>query len=160
MAAEEKEIVTIHLDFDMSALREIIWESGSLNDNHDLFSKLSEVQILKSEYKDLGDKIATLESDIKQAINGRAKQLYGATWQTIAGDGYKVNRQSTGSVYGIMADVEPGKKFLKIKKEIDKDAVETYMKENSKLPKGIEYNPNRGESIVIRIKAPKVDVEE
>lgn len=148
----EDEIVTLHFEFNLGELKNLVQDAVDLNENSAFFAKLAELQEIRDAFKSADEKLDKLQADVKGAINARAKALYGPTWQAIAGDGYKINRSPTGSVYGLMPDIKPNKKFIKIVESIDKDAVEAYVKENSKLPKGIDYNPNRGESIVIRIK--------
>ncbi len=148
----ESEVITLHFEFDLGNLKTLLEQAGELNDNEAFFAKLAEFGEVKEGFKSVDKQLEKLEADIKSAINGRAKALYGETWQAIAGDGYKIGRSKTGSVYDIIPDTKPNKKFLKVTTSVNTDEVDTYVKENSKLPTGIDYNLSRGESLRITIK--------
>ena len=146
------EIVTLHFEFDLGALKKLVEEAVDLNDNPAFFAKLASFQEIKNAFKTASEQLDKVEVDVKGAINARAKALYGETWQAVAGDGYKVGRQKTGAVYEFNPEAKPNKKFLKVVTSVNTDEVAIYVKENSKLPKGIEYNPSRGETLRITIK--------
>lgn len=152
---DSEDIILFHATFDIGNLNTLVEQSGDLNDNEQMFGKLSELQNIKDDLKSITDQIAGLETEIKGIINGRAKALYGVKWQSISGDNYKINKKATGALYDVSPDIKPDKKFLKVVTSIDSDTVKTFIKDNSKLPKGIDYNPNRGETISIKIKTPK-----
>lgn len=145
------EKVTINLEIDITALKEAIEGATNLNDNEEVFNALAEVFRTKKEITDVLDRIAFIESEAKGLINSKANALYGNEWSAIKGDGYKISKSFTGSVFNILEDVKPPKKFVKIKESLDSKLVEEYIKETGKLPKGIEYNPNRGASIRVTI---------
>jgi len=80
----------------------------------------------------------------------RPKALYGPQWQAIKGEGYKITRSYTGSIYEVTG--EPAPELIEIKKSIKSKLVDEYVKAEGKLPEGIGYNPNRGEAIRITVK--------
>lgn len=144
-------MIDIEIKIDEQELKSSIEGFISYQDNEELFSKLSSVVKAKKELLDALEKIEAIEKESKGIINSKAKSLYGSDWKVIAGKGYKITRSSTGAVYTINPEVKVNKKFLKVIESIDTKAVELELEKTEKLPKGIEYNPQRGESLRITI---------
>ncbi len=142
----------IEHEIDLKALHEAIDEALDLKDNEMLFGQLSSITSAKNDVKELLDKVEKIELEAKGLINSKAKALYGNDWQVISGKGYKILRSPTGSVFTRNPDVKVSKKFIKIVESIDTDAVKAELDKTEKLPKGIELNPSRGETIKITIK--------
>lgn len=146
------QIVTLHYELDTEALAHIIEAASELNDNEQIFAKLVELTTIKTEIQDILDIVEKAEREAKDAIKTKAKTLYGNDWQAIKGNGYKISRVPTGSVYTLNPDVKVKKEFLEIKESVNTKAVELELEKTGKLPKGIEINPKRGESIRITVK--------
>ena len=91
-----------------------------------------------------------LELEIKAEINAKAKALYGPNWKAIKGDGYKITRSSTGSIYEITG--EPAPELVEIKRSLKSKLVDEYVKAKGQLPEGVGYNPIRGQAIRITVK--------
>lgn len=146
--------VKIELEFDLKKEIAAIERSKELNDNEKVFKLLTLVENAKRLVENELDKVLTVESVAKNAINGRAKELYGQNWEVIEGKGYKINRIMSGSVYATDEEVsldEVDEQFLKVKTELNSKAVDKYIKEHSELPEGIIYNPRRSERIKITV---------
>ena len=133
-------------------LKQAIASAKDLNDNETAFAELAKVSQVKKQIKDVLDTLESIEADAKSEIDGRAKALYGNDWQAIAGNGYKITRSRTGTVYALNPDVKQAKKYLIIKETINTKLVDAELEVNGKLPKGIEYNPARGTMIRISLK--------
>lgn len=144
------EIKDISIDED--ELKSLISEAKDLNDHEEMFNKLSEISVLKKEIADALEIVEGVEREAKYTIDDRARELYGNDWQAISGKGYKISRSRTGSVYTILPDIKPQKKFLVIKESINTKAVDAEIEEKGKLPKGVEYNPSRGTMIRITLR--------
>jgi len=139
--------VRLELEIDIEALRDVIETSKDLNDNNELFVGLTEVYRAKKQVGDLLDQLLSLETDAKGLIKAKADALYGKGWQAIKGKGYKISQSGTGAVFNILPDAKPPKEFVVYKPTLDTKAIETHIKETGKLPRGIEYNLNRGTSL-------------
>lgn len=146
-----KQDIHTFFEIDTVKLKEVITESATLEDNEELFTRLSSIAHAKKLLKDALDDIESIEGEAKGLINNRAKTLYGASWQVIAGKGYKINRIPTGSIYVRNPDIPAPKKFIEIKESINTAAVDLFIEKTGKLPKGIEVNPARGDSIRISV---------
>ena len=142
----------IEHEIDLKALHKAIDEALDLKDNEMLFGQLSSITSAKNDVKEILDKVEKIELEAKGLINSKAKALYGNDWQVISGKGYNILRSPTGSVFTHNPDVKVHKKFIKIVESIDTDAVKAELDKTEKLPKGIELNPSRGETIKITIK--------
>lgn len=142
----------IEHEIDLKTLHKAIEEALSFKDNEMLFGQLSSITSAKDELKNLLDKVEKIELEAKGLINSKAKALHGDDWQVITGKGYKILRSPTGAVFTRNPDVKVSKKFLKVVESIDTDAVKAELDKTEKLPKGIELNPTRGETIKITIK--------
>lgn len=142
--------VNINYTFDLNKLKDTIEKSKDLNDNSKVFSQLSEIFKAKKEIDDIKDLLISIDQEAKNLINSKAKALYGSDWQAIKGDGYKITKSFTGSIYSIVD--KPNKKFLITKESVNSSVVDDYVQENEKLPKGIDFNPQRGESIRVIVK--------
>lgn len=142
-------IVKIEAKFDIDNIREQIEASKDIKGDEAYFEQLVEIQRVKNQLGDIADLIKSIESEAKGLINNKAKALYGDNWQVIKGERFKILRSKTGDVY--LINGEPNSKFVKVKKSIDTKIVDSYVTEKGKLPKGIEINDQRGESIRITI---------
>lgn len=126
--------------------------ASKLEDNQQMLEQLTVITKAKNDLKNLLEIVEKHESAAKMLINARAKQLYGNDWQAIAGEGYKITRSFTGAVYTLNPDIPASKKFLEIKTTVNTKAVDAYRDEKEALPKGVELNPSRGESLRITLK--------
>lgn len=145
-------MIEINHTIDEDELKSIINQALDFKENEMLFGQLAAVSIAKKELKDSLDKIEKIETEAKGLINSKAKALYGNDWQVITATKYKILRSKTGAVYTLNPDIPVSKKFIKVVQSIDTDAVKAQLEKTEKLPKGIELNPTRGESIGITIK--------
>lgn len=145
-------MITLNYKLDEESLAKSINEAIKLEDNEQMFNNLCEVKRAKMELENALEELDKIEIIAKGLINSKAKQLYGNDWQTIAGNGYKITRSKTGSIYILNPMVKANKKFLEIKETINSKAVDAEIEKSGKLPKGIEVNPNRGESIRVALK--------
>lgn len=143
--------IKIELELDIEALKEVVEKSKDLNDNQELFSQLVEVYRAKKQIADVLDQLISIETEAKGFIKAKADALYGKEWTAIKGKGYKISKSGTGAVFSIQPDAKPPKKFLVIKESLDSKLVEAHIKETGKLPKGIDYSPNRGTMIRITV---------
>lgn len=143
--------IKIELVVDIETLKDVIDESKELNDNQEMFDKLVEVYRVKKQVGDILDQIISIETDVKGWIKSKANALYGNEWRAIKGNGYKISKSPTGSVFNIIPDSEPPKEFVVVKESLDTALVENFIRETGKLPKGIEYNVSRGSSIRVSV---------
>lgn len=139
-----------YFGINVDKLRESVDKSAKIEDAEEFFVQMTSVVAAKKMLKDAIEQIEAVESDAKGLINAKAKALYGADWQVISGDTFKITRSRTGDLYTIHGD--PSAKFIKIKKTVDSKAVEEFITKNDRLPKGIELNDKRGESLRITLK--------
>lgn len=144
------EIAPIQIDDEK--LKESITAAADLNNNDEAFAELAAIRRFKKQIADALDMVDKIESEAKAAIDARAKTLYGINWQAIAGQGYKITRSKTGSVYNINPELKPSKKFLIVKESVNSKLVDAEVELHGKLPKGIEINPDRGTMIKVTIK--------
>lgn len=140
------------IKIDEEALKNSIQEADDLNNNEEMFEKLTQIAVAKKELSEALDQITSIESLAKSEIDSRAKTLYGINWQAIAGSGYKISRSFTGAVYNINPEVKPNKKYLVVKETVNTKAVEAELEMSGKLPKGIEPNKSRGSMLRITLK--------
>lgn len=143
------DVIDIELKVDIKSIRETIENALELNDNQQLFEKIVEFEIVKKQANDLLDTIKSIEADVKGLINSKANALYTDKWEAIKGKHYKITKSPTGSVFII--DGEPENEFVVIKKSLDTKLVNNYIKDNGKLPSGVQYNEARGTSIRINV---------
>ena len=143
--------VRLELEIDIDELKSIIDGSKDLNDNQELFQNLTEVYRAKKQVGDLLDQLISIETEAKGWIKSKADALYGKGWTAIKGKGYKISQSGTGAVFNILPNVKPPKEFLVIKETLDSKKVEQHIKETGKLPKGVEYNPDRGTMLRVTV---------
>lgn len=144
--------LTLPAEIDLQPILDAIATADTLDDNEQLFGQLAQIQAAKKAFELEKAKLELAEFDVKQAINARAKALYGDAWAAIKGNGYKITRSQTGAVYEITGKAPA--KFTKVAVTVDTDAVNAYVEEKGKLPTGIAINQSRGESIRITVKEP------
>jgi hypothetical protein len=145
-------MITLNYELDDKKLADSINSAIELKDNNEMFEQLSAVSKAKKEIEDALEQIAKIELVAKGFINSKAKQLYGKDWQTVTGQGYKITRSSTGNIYIRNPDLPVSKKFIELKESLLTKVIDAELEKTGKLPKGIELNPSRGESIRITIK--------
>lgn len=143
------DIVKIDVTIDLKTIRETIDEALDLNDNEELFNKLVDFARTKKILKDAQEQIESVEADVKGLIKAKANALYGNEWEALKGDNYKITKSPTGAVFAINGKVK--KQFLVVKESVDTKLVNKFIKEEGKLPAGIDYNPERGSSIRITV---------
>ena len=143
-------MIDLHYQVNDKAIKSLIREADDLERNDELFSHLAQIARIKQDFKDVEELLDKLELEIKAEINEKAKALYGPQWQAIKGDGYKITRSYTGSIYEIAG--EPAPELIEVKQTIKSKLVDEYVKAKGTLPAGIGYNPNRGEAIRISVK--------
>jgi len=141
--------IKIDLEIDLEKLKETIENALDLNDNQQLFEQLIEFERVKKQVSDIMDSIKSIEADAKGLIASKANALYTDKWEAIKGQNYKITKSPTGSVFEI--DGEPAEEFIVIKKTANTKAVNQYIKDNGKLPDGLQYNASRNTSIRINI---------
>lgn len=145
-------MITLNYELNEEELARSINEAIKLDDNEEMFNHLCNVKRAKSELEDALEKLENIEIIAKGLINSKAKELYGIDWQTIASKNYKITRSKTGNIYVRNPEISVNKKFLKIVESLDTKAIDAELEKTQKLPKGVEVNPNRGDSIRITIK--------
>lgn len=141
--------IKIEAEFDIDKLKAQIEATQKIKDGEEYFEQLTEIQRVKKQLGEVEDLLKSVETEAKGLINAKAKSLYGDNWQVIKGEKFKISRSKTGELY--LINGTPNPKFVKVKKSVVADLVDEYVTENSKLPKGIEVNDKRGESIRITI---------
>jgi len=144
-------VIEIDIKIDDQEVKDSLEGFVSYQDNEELFSKLSSIATAKKQLTDALEQVESIEKQAKGIINSKAKTLYGTDWKVIAGKGYKITRSKTGAVYMINPDIKVSKKFLKVVESVNTEAVELALEKTEKLPKGIEYNSKRGESLRITV---------
>jgi len=145
-------MIELNYKLDEIKLGKTINEAVKLDDNEQLFNKLCEVKRAKRELENALEALDKIDLIAKGLINAKAKELYGNNWTVIAGQGYKISRFKTGNIYMRNEDIPVNKKFIIIKELINSKAVESEIEKTGKLPKGVEINPKRNDSIRITIK--------
>jgi hypothetical protein len=143
-------VIDLHYQVDYNAIVNLISKAKELDDNDKLFARLAEIERIKQDFKHVQALLDEIELGIKGEINAKAKALYGPVWQAIKGDGYKITRSYTGSIYEIAG--EPAPELIEVKQTVKSKLVDEYVKAKGTLPEGIGYNPNRGEAIRITVK--------
>ena len=139
-----------YFSIDIGALKKSVEEATKIEDSEEFFLQMGSVAGLKKLVKDVLERVEAVEADVKGLINARAKALYGPDWQVIKSDNFKITRSKTGDLY--LINGTPSPQFIKVKKSVDSKAIEEYVAKNDKLPKGIEINDKRGESLRITFK--------
>ncbi len=139
----------LNIEIDIRAIGDAINTADDLNDNDAVFAALASYAVPKKQLETALAEIVKIESAAKGAIKSRAETLYGDAWDAIKGHGYKIGRQATGAVFAITG--KPKKDFVKTTVSVETKKVEEYVKANSKLPAGIEFNKNRGSSLRVAV---------
>lgn len=147
---ENKPSIFEYFGFNVEDLRKSVENATKIEDDEEFFLQMSTVTGIKKLLKDALEAVDSVETDVKGLINSKAKALYGNDWQTIAGEHFKITRSKTGDLY--LVNGTPNARFTKVKVSVDSKAVEEFVAKNDKLPKGIELNDQRGESLRITIK--------
>lgn len=145
-------MITLNYEINEEDLAKSINEAIKLENNEQMFDRLCEVKRAKLELEDALEKLDKIEIIAKGLINSKAEQLYSKDWQTIVGKGYKITKSATGNVYVRNPDIPISKRFVKIVESLDTKAIDAELEKTQKLPKGIEINPSRGQSIRITLK--------
>ncbi len=140
----------IEAEFDLEGFKNALESTKTIKGDEEFFTKLGAIDVLKSQLKTVSDELISLETEAKGLIDARAKALYGDNWQVIDGERVKIVKSPIGSVYDI-ADTTSAK-FVVVKKSANTKAIEDFVVKNSKLPKGVELNPDRGWSMRIKVK--------
>lgn len=154
MSQNDEPNVLEFLGLQIEALQGLLETATKLEDNQQLFEQLASISKAKKLVESALEEVEAVESDAKALINAKAKALYGPDWQAIAGEGYKISRQQTGSVYELSDPDKVADEFVKIKMDPNAAAITNYREthENA-LPEGVSLNEQRGESIRIAIKS-------
>ncbi len=142
--------VNIELQIDIENLRETIESALDLNDNQLLFEKLIEFESAKKKINNAFDLIKSIEADVKGLILSKANALYTDKWEVIAGSHYKITKSPTNNVFNVTDEAD--NEYIVVKKTANTKVINQYIKDNGKLPKGIDYNMERGTSIRINVK--------
>lgn len=145
------EPLKIELEIDIDSIKQAIEDAVDLNDNEAIFKELVSFEKAKKQLKDAMEQITSVEDTAKGLINSKANALYTSSWEAIQGHGYKITKSPTGSVFSMEKGAKVPKQFLVIKESVDTKLVNKYIKEEGKLPKGLVYNPTRGQSIRITV---------
>jgi len=144
--------IELHIVIDADHIEKVIRKTKDLQNDEEVFSELAWLMDNKRMVDNLVDEWEDLERKIKQALNDKAKGLLGPNWKALDGDGFSLRRSLTGTVYQISdADKIPDD-LIEAKLSVKTKEVEKYIKENSKLPEGLAYNPKRNEQIRITIR--------
>lgn len=141
--------INLTIEIDIDALKASISRSKALEDNDKVFAVLSSIAAPKIQLKQALEVVEGIEREIKQLISDKAQTLYGSDWNVIQGTGYRISRQKSGALYELNG--EPDKRFVKITRSINSDAVTEFVKGNGKLPEGVAINTNRTEVIKLTV---------
>jgi len=144
------DVIDIELKVDIKKLRETIESALDLNDNQQLFEQLIEFERVKKQVANIMDSIKSIEADAKGLIASKANALYTDKWEAVSGKNYKITKSPTNNVFNITDAVEA--EFVVVKKTANTKIINQYIKDNGKLPNGVDYNMERGTSIRINIK--------
>ena len=144
-------MINLNYEINEEELAKSINEAIKLEDNEEMFNQLCQVKVAKKELEDALERLDKIEIIAKGLINSKAKQFYGTDWQTICSKNYKITRSQTGNIYVRNQD-HVNKKFIELKETILTKVIDSEIEKTGKLPKGIEVNPSRGESIRITLK--------
>jgi hypothetical protein len=134
----------------LDKLRKSVETATKIEEAEEFFLQMGSVAGIKKLVKDVLEQIESVEADVKGLVNAKAKALYGPDWQVISGERFKITRSKTGDLY--LVNGTPNAKFTKVKISVDSKAVEEFVAANDKLPKGIELNDQRGESLRMTFK--------
>lgn len=145
-------MIELNYKLDEIKLADTINDAIKLEDNEEMFNQLCQVELAKKDLEDALEKLEQIEVIAKGLINSKAKELYGIDWQTIVSKNYKITRSKTGNIYVINPDIKVNKKFLKIVESLDTKLIDEELEKTQTLPKGVELNPSRGDSIRITLK--------
>lgn len=144
-------MITLNIEIDDERIKEVIEQSKDLGKDEKVFKMLSDLMSHKKMVDDMNDLWGSIERDIKQALNDKAKDLLGKDWTALDGQGFSLRRSLTGSVYTLTDPDKVPEELLDVKITVKSKEVDNYIKANSKLPDGLSYNPNRNESIRIKL---------
>lgn len=145
----DDDLIEIKFTVSKSATLEAIADATSLQDDNEVFKSLSVLADIKDDLKSIEAPINELYGAVLQAISKKAQELYGNDWKVIKGDNYSISRSYSGAVYQITDDTP--EQFIRLERKPNTDEIENYIKDNSKLPEGVDYNPDRNESIRIKL---------
>lgn len=143
--------IELHIIINADKIERTIRKSKDLQADEEIFHELSWLMSNKKAVDNLVDEWEALERTIKQALNDKAKSLLGPNWKALDGDGFKLRRSMTGSIYQISEPDKVPDNLLEVKLSVKAKEVENYIKANSKLPEGLTYNPNRNEQLRITL---------
>ncbi len=144
-------MIELSIKIDDERIEKVIRESKDLQVDEAVFHELSWLMDNRKQIDQMNDEWEALERKIKEALNDKAKALLGKDWSALDGDGFSLRRSLTGSVYQLVDPEAAPKEVLDVKIGVNSKAVTDYVKANSKLPDGLAYNPNRNESIRIKL---------
>lgn len=141
----------INIRIDEERIEKIIRKSKNLQTDEAVFSEIAWIMDNKRVIDEMNEVWEELERKVKQALNDKAKELLGKDWTALDGDGFSLRRSLTGSVYTLTDPDKVPEDLLDVKISVKSKEVDNYIKANSKLPDGLSYNPNRNESIRIKL---------
>ena len=141
----------IEIRVDEDRIEKIIRKSKDLQTDEAVFHELAWIMELKDSVDQMNEVWEGVERKIKQALNDKAKELLGKDWSALDGDEFSLRRSLTGSVYTLTDPDKVPDDLLDVKITVKSKEVDNYIKANSKLPDGLTYNPNRNESIRIKL---------
>lgn len=141
----------INIRIDEDRIEKIIRKSKNLQTDEAVFSEIAWIMDNKKVIDQMNEVWEEVERKVKQALNDKAKDLLGKDWTALDGQGFSLRRSMTGSVYTLTDPDKVPEDLLDIKIAVKSKAVDDYIKANSKLPDGLSYNPNRNESIRIKL---------
>ncbi len=140
----------LEFEFDKEKLFAGIKNATDLDNDNSVFEALALLADIKKQFNDVYDEVSKLDTEVKQAINDRAKAVIGVDWQAIAGDKYKITKSKAGAVYEING--KPKDDFVTVKFSVNTKAVDNEFQSTGKLPSGIAVNEHRSESIRVTLK--------
>ncbi len=141
----------INIRIDEERIEKIIRKSKNLQTDEAVFSEIAWIMDNKRVIDEMNEVWEELERKVKQALNDKAKELLGKDWTALDGDGFSLRRSLTDSVYTLTDPDKVPEDLLDVKISVKSKEVDNYIKANSKLPDGLSYNPNRNESIRIKL---------
>lgn len=143
--------IELRISIDVEEIEQTIAKSKDLANDEQGFLAISELMKAKEQLDNVNAQWDEVERTIKEALNRKAKALLGKEWTALNGQGFQLRRSLTGTVYQLTDPFKVPKELLEEKITVDTKAVSDYIKANSKLPEGLSYNPNRNESIRIKL---------
>lgn len=150
-------VVSVSVVVDLDTYEKAIKEAPTLHNSDALFKILSNIAADKKEIKEALETIEAVESIIKDTISKRMKSDEGDAWEVVEGEGYRITRSKTGSVYDFNATytekdiLKIPADFVKVDYKPNAKNIDEYIKAHSSLPGGIMYNPHRGDKITINL---------